>query len=307
MSPPAAETQKQEMRRKEEARVGYTYEEYKHTADWLLSKTEHRPAVAIVCGSGLGALGELLKDQVAFNYSDIPNFPHSTVPGHAGRLIFGNLNGKPCVCMQGRFHSYEGYPLWKVTFPIRVFHLIGVETLIVTNAAGGLNQDYKVGDIMVIMDHINMPGFAGQNPLIGPNEDRFGPRFPAMSDAYDKGLRKMALAVGQELGFSEKMREGVYCSLGGPNFETIAECRFLNSLGADAVGMSTVPEVIVARHCGLKVLGMSLITNKAVMDYNSEATANHEEVLQAGKDSARFLEKLVTLLLKRVELNNNVF
>ncbi|XP_077154237.1 purine nucleoside phosphorylase isoform X2 [Ranitomeya variabilis] len=285
----------------------YTYEEYKQTADWLMSKTEHRPAVAIVLGSGLGGLGELLKDQMAFNYGDIPNFPHSTVPGHAGRLIFGNLNGKPCVCMQGRFHAYEGYPLWKVTFPIRVFRLIGVETLIVTNAAGGLNQDYSIGDVMVIMDHINMPGFAGQNPLIGPNEDRFGPRFPPMSDAYDKDLRKLALAVGQELGFSEKMREGVYCSLGGPNFETIAECKFLSSLGADAVGMSTVPEVIVARHCGLKVLGISLITNKAVMDYNSEVTANHEEVLQAGKDSARFLEKMVTLLLKRLELNNNVF
>ncbi|XP_056384262.1 purine nucleoside phosphorylase isoform X1 [Hyla sarda] len=307
MSPPAAETQRQEVRRKEETRTGYTYEEYKHSAEWLLSKTEHRPTVAIVCGSGLGGLGELLKDQVAFNYSDIPNFPHSTVPGHAGRLIFGNLNGKPCVCMQGRFHAYEGYPLWKVTFPIRVFHLIGVETVILTNAAGGLNQDYKVGDIMVIMDHINMPGFAGQNPLTGPNEERFGPRFPAMSDAYEKGLRKLALAVGEELGFSEKIREGVYCSLGGPNFETIAECRFLNSLGADAVGMSTVPEVIVARHCGLRVLGMSLITNKAVMDYNSEATANHEEVLQAGKDSAKFLEKLVSRLLQRIELNNNVF
>ncbi|XP_066459803.1 purine nucleoside phosphorylase isoform X1 [Eleutherodactylus coqui] len=305
MAPPAAETQK--IRRKEETRVGYTYEEYKQTADWLLNKTKHRPAVAIVCGSGLGALGELLKDAVTFNYSDIPNFPHSTVPGHAGRLLFGNLNGKPCVCMQGRFHCYEGYPLWKVTFPIRVFRLMGVETVILTNAAGGLNQDYNVGDIMVIRDHINMPGFAGQNPLIGPNEDRFGPRFPAMSDAYDKDLRKLALAIGQEMGFSEKMREGVYCSLGGPNFETIAECRFLNNLGADAVGMSTVPEVIVARHCGLRILGMSLITNKAVTDYDSETTANHEEVLQAGKDSAKFLEKLVTCLIQRMELNNNVF
>ncbi|XP_075068543.1 purine nucleoside phosphorylase isoform X1 [Mixophyes fleayi] len=306
MSPPASETQKQKIRIKDETRTGYTYEEYKQTADWLLSKTEHRPTVAIVCGSGLGGLGELLKDQVVFHYSDIPNFPRSTVPGHAGRLIFGNLNGKPCVCMQGRFHFYEGYPLWKVTFPIRVFRLIGVETVIVTNAAGGLNQDYKVGDMMVIKDHINMPGFAGHNPLAGPNEESFGPRFPPMSDAYDKDFRKLTLAIGRELGFSEKMREGVYCSLGGPNFETIAECRFLNSLGADAVGMSTVPEVIVARHCGLKVLGISLITNKAVMDYSSETTANHEEVLQAGKDSARYMEKLVTVLMKRIEMNNNV-
>ncbi|XP_063769556.1 purine nucleoside phosphorylase isoform X2 [Pseudophryne corroboree] len=289
---------------KEDSR--YTYEDYKKTADWLLSNTEHRPTVAIVCGSGLGGLGELLKDQVAFHYSDIPNFPHSTVPGHAGRLIFGNLNGKPCVCMQGRFHFYEGYPLWKVTFPIRVFRLIGVETLIVTNAAGGLNQDYKVGDMMVIKDHINLPGFSGQNPLAGPNDENFGPRFPPMSDAYDKEYRKLALAVGREQGLAEKMREGVYCSIGGPNFETIAECRFLNKLGADAVGMSTVPEVIVGRHCGLKVLGISLITNKAVMDYDNETVANHEEVLQAGKNSAKSMEKLVTVLVKRMELNNDM-
>ncbi|KAM9329893.1 purine nucleoside phosphorylase [Gastrophryne carolinensis] len=310
MSPPAPGAVTHEGRRREDsstARNGYTYEEYKQTADWLLANTDHRPAVAIVCGSGLGALGDLLKEQKVFPYSEIPNFPHSTVPGHAGRLIFGKLNGKTCVCMQGRFHFYEGYPLWKVTFPIRVFRLIGVETVILTNAAGGLNQDYKVGDIMVIMDHINMPGFAGQNPLSGPNEERFGTRFPPMSDAYDKDLRKLALAVGQELGFGEKMRQGVYCSLGGPNFETIAECRMLISLGADAVGMSTVPEVIIARHCGLRVLGMSLVTNKAVVDYDIETTANHEEVLQAGKDSAKFLEKLVTLLIQRIEPNNNVF
>ncbi|KAM5194467.1 purine nucleoside phosphorylase isoform 1-T1 [Mantella aurantiaca] len=309
MSPPAPGALKHQGRRIEdcEPRAGYTYEEYKHTADWLLANTEHRPSVAIVCGSGLGALGELLKDQVVFHYSEIPNFPHSTVVGHAGRLIFGNLNGKPCVCMQGRFHCYEGYPLWKVTFPIRVFRLMGVETLIVTNAAGGLNQDFKVGDIMVIKDHLNMPGFAGQNPLVGPNEERFGPRFPPMSDAYDKDYRKLALGIAQELGYAEKMREGVYCCLGGPNFETIAECRMLNSLGADTVGMSTVPEVIVARHCGLRILGMSLVTNKAVMDYNSEAIASHDEVLQAGKDSAKFMEKLVSLLVQRIEPNNNVY
>ncbi|OCU01540.1 purine nucleoside phosphorylase L homeolog isoform X1 [Xenopus laevis] len=279
-----------------------TYEEYKQTSDWLLSKTKHRPIVAIVCGSGLGGLGELLKDQQAFNYCDIPNFPKSTVPGHAGRLIFGNLSGKPCVCMQGRFHFYEGYPLWKVTFPVRVFHLMGVEAIILTNAAGGLNQEFSVGDIMVIKDHINMVGFAGQNPLFGHNEDRFGPRFPPMSDAYNKNMRSLLLAAGKELGYNN-MREGVYCGLGGPNFETIAECRFLNKLGADAVGMSTVHEVVVARHCGLRILGISLITNKAVMDYDSNFTANHEEVLQAGKDSAKYMEKLVSTFLQRLDLN----
>uniref|UniRef100_A0A670J765 Purine nucleoside phosphorylase n=1 Tax=Podarcis muralis TaxID=64176 RepID=A0A670J765_PODMU len=214
----------------------YTYEDCKRTADWLLAHTKLRPRVAIICGSGLGGLADLLKDQVAFEYGKIPNFPESTVVGHAGRLVFGSLSGTPSVVMQGRFHMYEGYPLWKVTFPVRIFRLLGVETLIVTNAAGGLNPEYKVGDIMVIRDHINMPGFAGQNPLVGPNDDRFGVRFPAMSDAYNEDLRKLAHTVASEMGCSGSVREGVYCALGGPNYETIAECRFLQRLGADAVG-----------------------------------------------------------------------
>ncbi|MBN3304943.1 PNPH phosphorylase, partial [Amia calva] len=254
----------------------------------------------------------MLKDQTVIKYSDIPNFPQSTVSffasvvhGHAGRLIFGNLNGKPCVCMQGRFHLYEGYPIWKVTFPIRIFKLLGVQTVIMTNAAGGLNQDYKVGDIMLMKDHINMPGFAGNNPLVGPNEEQFGARFPCMSDAYDRDLLKLARKMGAELGYSDFLREGVYCVLGGPSFETIAECRMLNRLGADAVGMSTVHEVIVARHCGMRVFGLSLITNLAVMDYESEQRANHEEVLETGKLRAGQLEKLVTSFVSRIEHNNN--
>uniref|UniRef100_A0A8C5SX17 Purine nucleoside phosphorylase n=1 Tax=Laticauda laticaudata TaxID=8630 RepID=A0A8C5SX17_LATLA len=284
----------------------YTYEDYQRTAEWLLSKTKHRPRVAIICGSGLGGLADLLKDQVVFEYSKIPNFPQSTVVGHAGKLVFGNLHGTPTVVMQGRFHMYEGYPLWKVTFPVRIFHLLGVETLIVTNAAGGLNPAFKVGDIMVIQDHINMPGFSGQNPLIGPNDERFGVRFPAMSDAYNEDLRKLAVTVASEIGCSSCMREGVYCALGGPNYETIAECRFLQRLGVDAVGMSTVPEVIVARHCGLRVFGFSLITNKAILDYDTKEKANHEEVLEASRQSARTLEKLVSMMVQRIEHNNNL-
>ncbi|XP_048373939.1 purine nucleoside phosphorylase [Sphaerodactylus townsendi] len=284
----------------------YTYEDGKKTADWLLANTKHRPKVAIICGSGLGGLADLLKDQVVFEYTKIPQFPHSTVAGHAGKLVFGNLSGKPTVVMQGRFHMYEGYPLWKVTFPVRVFSLLGVETLIVTNAAGGLNPEYKVGDIMVIRDHINMPGFAGVNPLVGPNDERFGARFPAMSDAYDRDLRKLAHTVASEMGCSGSLREGVYCSLGGPNYETIAECRFLQRLGADSVGMSTVPEVIVARHCGMRVFGFSLITNKAVLDYETKEKANHAEVLETSRQSARVLEKLVSLMVQRIERNNNV-
>ncbi|PNI22258.1 PNP isoform 6, partial [Pan troglodytes] len=178
----------------------YTYEDYKNTAEWLLSHTKHRPQVAIICGSGLGGLTDKLTQAQIFDYSEIPNFPRSTVPGHAGRLVFGFLNGRACVMMQGRFHMYEGYPLWKVTFPVRVFHLLGVDTLVVTNAAGGLNPKFEVGDIMLIRDHINLPGFSGQNPLRGPNDERFGDRFPAMSDAYDRTMRQRALSTWKQMG-----------------------------------------------------------------------------------------------------------
>ncbi|XP_077414654.1 purine nucleoside phosphorylase-like isoform X2 [Vanacampus margaritifer] len=270
-----------------------------------MSKTSSRPTVGIVCGSGLGGLGEMLKERQVFKYADIPNFPQSTVHGHASQLVFGTLKGKACVCMQGRFHLYEGYPVQKVALPMRVFKLIGVEMVILTNAAGGLNQDYKVGDVMIIKDHINMPGFAGVNPLVGPNCDRFGVRFPCMSDAYDRGLRKLAHEVAAELDFCDFVREGVYCVLGGPSFETIAECRMLHQLGADAVGMSTAHEVITARHAGMRCLAMSLITNRAVMDYESQAKANHEEVLETGRQRAAQLERLVSTLVGRLELCHN--
>ncbi|KAM6948667.1 purine nucleoside phosphorylase-like [Aplochiton taeniatus] len=283
----------------------YTYEECKDTADWLLAKTALRPTVGIVCGSGLGGLAKMLKDQVAFNYTDIPNFPQSTVHGHAGRLVFGTLKGKSCVCMQGRFHLYEGYPIQKTTLPMRVFALLGVKTVVLTNAAGALNQDYKVGDVMIIKDHINMPGFAGNNPLSGPNDERFGVRFPCMSEAYDRKLVQLAQEVGNASGCGSFLREGVYCVLGGPSFETIAECRMLHRLGADAVGMSTVHEVIVARHCGMRVFALSLITNQAVMDYDSREKANHAEVLETGTHRAEQLEKLVSAVVERMEHQSN--
>ncbi|XP_038147250.1 purine nucleoside phosphorylase 5a [Cyprinodon tularosa] len=288
-----------------ETHKSFSYDDCKATADWLLAQIDIRPTVGIVCGSGLGGLADLLKDQVAFDYKDIPNFPQSTVHGHAGRLVFGTMKGRPCVCMQGRFHLYEGYPIQKITLPMRIFKLLGVETVIITNAAGGLNQDFKVGDIMVIKDHINLPGFAGTNPLVGPNDERFGVRFPCMSDAYDRDLQQLAMEVGQELGYGDFLKEGVYCVLGGPSFETIAECRMLHLLGADAVGMSTVHEVIVARHCGMRVFALSLITNLGVMDYDSEEKANHEEVLQTGKQRAEQMEQLVSSVVNRIEPNNN--
>lgn len=288
-----------------ETNKGYSYDDCKGTADWLLAQTDVRPTIGIVCGSGLGGLADMLKDQVAFNYKDIPDFPQSTVHGHAGRLVFGTLKGRPCVCMQGRFHLYEGYSVQKITLPMRIFKLLGVQTVILTNAAGGLNEDFKVGDVMIIKDHINMPGLVGFNPLVGPNDDRFGLRFPCMSDAYDRELRQLAMDIAQELGYEDFMKEGVYCVLGGPSFETIAECRMLYRLGADAVGMSTAPEVIVARHCGMRVFALSLITNQAVMDYDSEEKANHEEVLQTGKHRAEQLERLVSTMVTRIEHNNN--
>ncbi|KAM7413942.1 hypothetical protein PAMA_018979 [Pampus argenteus] len=281
-------------------RCSYSYEEYKETADWLQAHTEQRPKVAIICGSGLGGLAELLDDKTVFPYKDIPRFPTSTVQGHTGQLVFGKLRGRECVCMQGRFHFYEGYNIHTVTYPVRVFYLLGVETLIVTNAAGGLNGSYDVGDIMLIKDHINMPGFAGQNPLCGHNDDRFGERFPCMSDAYERDLRALAKQTAEEQGCDDFLQEGVYCMLAGPTYETIAECRVLQTLGADAVGMSTVPEVVVARHCGLRVLGLSLITNKVVTDYESKEKANHEEVLKTTQRRTQDLQRLVSHLITKI-------
>ncbi|XP_044076715.1 purine nucleoside phosphorylase 5b isoform X4 [Siniperca chuatsi] len=199
--------------------------------------------------------------------------------------------------------TFPTSPRARITLPMRVFKLIGVETVILTNAAGGLNQNYNVGDIMIIKDHINMPGFAGVNPLTGPNDERFGVRFPSMSDAYDRKLQQLAHDVASELGYSNFLQEGVYCVLGGPCFETIAECRMLRSLGADAVGMSTVHEVIVAHHARMRCFALSLITNKSVMEYDSQEKASHEEVLETGRMRAEKLEKLVSTMVARLEHN----
>ncbi|XP_061825846.1 purine nucleoside phosphorylase 6 [Nerophis lumbriciformis] len=280
--------------------ASYSYEDYKETADWLLAHANKQPKVAIICGSGLGGLADLLEDKIAFPYQNIPRFPTSTVAGHAGQLVFGKLQGQECVCMQGRFHFYEGYNLQTVTYPVRVFSLMGVKSLIVTNAAGGLNGNYNVGDIMVIKDHINLPGFCGQNPLIGHNDDSFGVRFPCMSDAYDRDLRTLALQTAKEQNCGSFLQEGVYCVVAGPTYETIAECKVLQKFGADAVGMSTVPEVVVARHCGLRVLGLSLITNKVVTEYDSNNKANHEEVLAVTKLRAQDLQRIVRHLVTKI-------
>jgi len=284
------------------------YEDYQTTCEFLKSKTEHKPTIGIICGSGLGGLVDKLEDTYKIAYEDIPNFPVSTVPGHAGRLVFGKLNGKTVVCMQGRVHMYEGYPLWKITMPVRVMALLGVHTLIVTNAAGGINRKYNVGDFMVIKDHINMPGLAGNNPLIGPNDERFGPRFPSMTGTYDKELRKLIVNIATELNIENLLQEGIYCMVGGPSFESIAELRYLQTVGADCVGMSTCPEAIVAKHCGMRVFGMSLVTNKCVIDYEDTAEPNHEEVLETGRLRAADMQNLVSVFVKRIPeaiVNNN--
>ncbi|XP_075978471.1 purine nucleoside phosphorylase-like isoform X2 [Anticarsia gemmatalis] len=277
----------------------YSYETLQEIANFLLSRIPETPSIGIICGSGMGSLAENITASVCIPYEDIPNFPVSTVEGHHGQLVFGKLSGVPVVAMQGRFHYYEGYPLWKCCLPVRVMKLIGVKTLIATNAAGGLNPKYKIGDVMIVKDHINMMGFAGNNPLHGPNDERFGPRFPPMNKAYNYEFRKIAKQVAKELKMDDIIREGVYTCLGGPNFETVAELSMLKMLGVDAVGMSTVHEVITARHCDMNVFALSLITNECVTSYDNTGEANHEEVLDVGRMRQDMLRQFVAQLVDK--------
>lgn len=270
------------------------YAAYETAAQWILTRTEHRPTVGIISGSGLGGLAEGVEHADVFPYADVPNVPSSTVAGHAGRFVLGELAGTTVVVMQGRLHLYEGYSLQHITLPVRVMKLLGIETLIVTNAAGGLNADFEVGDIMVIEDHINVPGLAGNNPLRGPNDERFGPRFPDLSNAYSPSLRRVAREVAEAQ--TVDLQEGIYVMVAGPSYETPAELRFLRTVGADAVGMSTVPEVIVARHGGVCVLGLSLITNKAIFQprESDDPLPLHEDVVEIGERRAAAMLRLVT-------------
>ncbi|MEK3743358.1 purine-nucleoside phosphorylase [Brevibacillus sp. FSL K6-0770] len=246
-------------------------------------KLSEKPTIGLVLGSGLGVLADEIENPVVIPYHEIPGFTVSTVVGHKGQLVIGKLQGKQVVAMQGRFHFYEGHGLDAVVFPIRVMKLLGVETIIVTNAAGGINEGYDPGDLMLISDHLNM---TFRNPLIGPNDDELGARFPDMSEAYSKELRQLARQVASEQGI--KLREGVYVGLLGPSYETPAEIRMLRQLGGDAVGMSTVPEVIVARHMKVKVLGISCISNMAAGIL--EQPLSHDEVMETTeKVKAQFL------------------
>jgi len=245
-------------------------------AKHIASKSPIKPAVAIVLGSGLGGFADEMTDAVRISYNDIPHFARSTAVGHAGQLVLGNIGAWPVVVMQGRVHLYEGYPVHSVVFPMRVFSRMGVRAVILTNAAGGINLEYGQGRLVVIKDHINLQG---QNPLVGPEDPNLGLRFIDMTEAYSKSYRQIALEAGKRLGIP--LGEGVYAAVLGPSYETPAEKRFLRTIGADLVGMSTVPEVIVARQMGIKVLAISCVTNMAAG--TTDAPINHEEVLEIGR------------------------
>lgn len=275
---------------------------YIETAQYLpniiASSQRALPSVAIVLGSGLGKLGEQIENPLVIPYTDIPHFKVSTAVGHKGNLIVGTLGGKAVMAMQGRFHYYEGYTMEEVTYPMRVFARMGIQQVLVSNAAGAVNPDFRVGDLMVITDHLNfMP-----NPLIGPNKEDFGPRFPDMTETYSRRLRAIALNEAKQLSIS--IREGIYAAGTGPTYETPAEYRMYRTLGADACGMSTVPEVIVARHSGMEVFGMSVITNQSC-NLGNGVVNDGDDVVRAADKAADSMTKLFVGILRAMGTNGN--
>ena len=264
-------------------------ERIQETVNYIKKKSDFTPSVGIILGTGLGGLVNEISDAINIPYTDIPHFPISTVKGHSGQLIIGNLGGKKVIAMQGRFHYYEGYTMKELTFPIRVFKYLGIDTLFVSNASGGVNPNFEVGDIMLITDHINL---MGDNPLLGPNDERLGPRFPDMSEIYSPALIKKAKKIAQ--GNNIKLQEGIYAGVTGPTFETHAEYKYIRTIGADAVGMSTVPEVIVARHMNIPVFAVSVISDLGVEGKIVEIT--HEEVIRAASEA----EPKMTLIVKNL-------
>jgi purine-nucleoside phosphorylase len=272
----------------------FKLEQFDEVAQAIRARTSYQPTVAIILGSGLNGLADSVQKADAIPFGDLPHFPVSTVHGHAGRLVIGELEGQVVFVMQGRIHFYEGYTMNQVTLPIRVMQRLGIGTMVVTNAAGGVNPEFLPGDVMLINDNLNLMGMMGANPLFGPNIDELGTRFPDMSRAYDRDLCDLARRVAREKDVV--LREGVYAGLSGPSFESPADLRFLRMAGADAVGMSTVPEVIVARHGGMRVLGLSGISNKANLDGSTVTT--HEEVIEAGKVITPKIETIVRGLLR---------
>jgi len=264
------------------------------SVEFISQKSKIKPKIAIILGTGLGRLAENIEEKEIIPYSEIPNFPLSTVQSHSGNLVLGKLGNKEVIAMQGRFHYYEGYSLREVTFPVRVMKKLGANTIIISNAAGGMNRFFKRGDLMLITDHINL---FGDNPLIGPNDEELGPRFPDMSKAYCQKLIELV----KKVALKEKIRlqEGIYAGLTGPTLETPAEYRFLINIGADAVGMSTVPEVIVANHMGMKVLGISCITDLAIDGVAVKTSV--EEILKAASDAEPIMTKLIEKVIKKID------
>ncbi len=272
----------------------YSYQQYLESAEYLRGKLAgFKPEVLLILGSGLGALGDEVEDPISVPYAEVPNMKHSTAPGHKGRFVFGTLAGKNVVVMQGRLHTYEGWSFADVSYPVRVMRLLGAETLLVTNAAGAVNTAFNVGEIMLITDHIKL---FGVSPLCGANIDEFGPRFPDMSHVFTPELQAAARKSAEELGIT--LREGVYMYFPGPQYETPAEIRAARALGADVVGMSTVPESIVAAHCSMKVLGFTLCTNMAAGVLDQPLSG--EEVIAAGQEAAPKFSALVKACLKEM-------
>ena len=274
----------------------YTLEQIDAATEALRARISIQPKIGLILGSGLNKLADSVEDATVIPYPELPDFPVSTVIGHIGQFVAGHLEGQTVLVMQGRVHFYEGYSMAQVTLPVRVMQRLGIETLIVTNAAGGVNPEYLPGDVMLITDNLNLVGMAGMNPLMGPNLDEIGPRFPDMSQAYDRQLGDIARKVASENDIT--LRKGVYCCLSGPSFESPADLRFLHMIGTDAVGMSTVPEVIVARHGGMRCLGFSGISNKANLDGSTVTT--HEEVIEAGQVITPKMEKIIRGVLQAI-------
>lgn len=278
-----------------------TLDQMDAAANAIRSRSKHQPKIALILGSGLGGLADSVQNADTIPYQDLPHWPTSTVWGHAGRLVVGELENQVVLVMQGRAHFYEGYSMSQVTFPVRVLQRLGIEILIVTNAAGAINPDYAPGDLMLITDNLNLIGMMGFNPLVGPNLDELGARFPDMSQAYDRALSELARQSARDRNIL--LHEGVYVGLSGPSFEGPADLRFLRAVGSDAVGMSTVPEVIVARHGGIRVLGISGISNKANLDGNTPTS--HEEVLEAGQVMVPKLEAILRGVLQKLTLERD--
>ena len=271
-------------------------EQIDRAIETIKDRTDIQPKVGMILGSGLGSLAEAVENAVSIPYQDLPPWPVSTVEGHQGRLVIGLLENQAVLVMQGRSHYYEGYSMLQIGFPVRVMQRLGTEILIVTNAAGAVNPDFEPGEVMLITDHLNLLGMAGESPLRGPNLDEIGPRFPDMGFAYDRELGEISRQVAKENGIA--LQEGVYVCLAGPSFETPADLRFLKAIGVDAVGMSTVPEVTVAVHGGMRALGLSTISNKANLD--GDTITSHEEVLAAGKIVLPRLTQIVKGVLQRL-------